>query len=631
MFDFVHEKRKLLQIVLLLIMLPFVFFGVDSYRHATDQNAPATVNGVNITQQEFDTAMRQQQDKMRQAMGANFDPAIMDKPEVKKLVLDNLVNQLLLLERAKSSGLTVTDVQIAQVINGIEAFRTDGKFDKKQYVNVLSSQNMSPLIFESRVREELTGQQMREAYTQNGYAANVATRHLVEINEQQRTVSATQISLKSYLSGVNAEPAEIRAYYEQNQSEFKIPEQIKVEYVTLSTGNLMKRVDVAPADARKYYDDHLSEFATVEERHAAHILLTVAATAPQAEQDAVKAKAESILTQVNAHPDQFANLAKQYSQDTGSAANGGDLGFFARGMMVKAFDATVFSLKEGEISGLVKSEFGYHIIKLIAIKPSNSTPYDQVSGKILDKLREQKAADQLAVLADKFSNAVYEQSDTLKPAAAIAGVSIEQSSWLSKGMAVTEIWTNKMLQAVFSDEVTKNHRNSAVVEVAPGTLIAARMLAYKPAAVRSLAEATDVIKQKIINKKALDMAVKQGKMLLGQLQQGKAVALVWMPSQTVSHTQRGSFDAEMIRLIFQSDSTKLPQYAGAEVPDGGFMIVRVDSIKNADKPDDAKLTRYMQQFRKMTGDELFSAYISDAKKSASIRTKLSVEDTEVKH
>ncbi|MDD4929964.1 MAG: SurA N-terminal domain-containing protein [Gallionella sp.] len=622
MFDFVQEKKRLVQIVLALIILPFAFFGVDSYRHSGDSDAPATVNGETITQQEFETALRQQQEKIRQAMGANFDPAIFDKPEMKHAVLDSLVSQRLLMNRAKSAGLTVTDEQVAQVIAGVDAFKDEGKFDKKRYVSALSNQNMTPAIFEARVKDELTGQQLRESYTQNGYAANAVADNIIAINEQQRVVSVAQISGASFMAQARADDNEIKAYYSQNQKEFQVPEQVKVEYVKFSVQDLTAMVEVKTEDVRKYYEEHPSEFETPEQRQAAHILLTVAATAPKAEQDAVKARAEQLLASVKQNPARFAELAKQNSQDPGSAANGGDLGFFGRGMMVKPFDEAVFSLKTGEISGLVKSDFGYHIIRLTAIKPSKTAPFEEVSASVLTKLRQQRATEKFAELADTFSNRVYEQSDTLKPAATLAGVQVLQSGWLSKGQATDELWTAKALQAVFSDDVIKNKRNTAAIEVAPSTLVAARLLEHKPAAVRAINDVQDLIRQKIISKKALDMAVKQGTMLLGQLQKGDKPAVEWSAQQTFTHAQHGSLDAEMVRQLFQASSDKMPGYIGAESKQGGYIIVRIDAVKNADKPDELKRSRYVQQLRQITGDEMFQAYMADAKKDAKIKLKL---------
>ena len=622
MFDFVQEKKRLVQIVLALIILPFAFWGVDSYRRSGDAEAPATVDGTKITQQEFENALRQQQDRMRQMLGANFDVAMFDTPEMKRAVMDNLVAQRLLVVRAKAAGLAVTDEQVQQIISGIEAFQSNGSFDKKRYEAALASQNMSPLMFEARLRDELLGQQVRDAYVQNGFASNVVADNIIRLNEQQRVVSVSSISFQSFIAQGKVEEAELKKYYELNQKEFLSPEQARVEYVKFSVDGLLGKVEVTPDEVRQYYDVHQSDFGTLEERQAAHILIAAAATAPQAEQDAAKAKAEKVLQQVKQNPAKFAELAKQNSQDPGSAASGGDLGFFGRGMMVKPFEDAAYALKQSEISGLVKSDFGYHIIKLIAIKPSRLLPFDEARESIANKLRLQKAADKFAELAEKFSNTVYEQSDTLKPAADLAGAKIEQSGWMIKGAVAGEPWTAKMLQAIFADEVVKNKRNTAAIEVANNTLVAARILEHKPAAVRALSEVQEGIRQKLLHQQALDLAAKQGKALLEQLQRGDKPELSWSPVQNITRAQRGTLDVGLVRQIFQVNASKLPQYVGAEAAQNGYLLVRVDAVKEGEKPDDVKRARYAQQLRQLTGEEMFLAYLSDAKQQATIKVKL---------
>jgi peptidyl-prolyl cis-trans isomerase D len=373
---------------------------------------------------------------------------------------------------------------------------------------------------------------------------------------------------------------------------------------------------------RQYYDVHQSDFGTLEQRQAAHILIAVAAAAPQAEQDAAKAKAEKVLQQVKQNPAKFAELAKLNSQDPGSAANGGDLGLFGRGMMVKPFEDAAFALKPGEISGLVKSDFGYHIIKLAAVKPSRVLPFGEARESIANKLRLQKAVDKFAELAEKFSNTVYEQSDTLKPAADLAGAKIEQSGWLIKGAVAGEPWTAKMLQAIFADEVVKNKRNTAAIEVANNTLVAARILERKPAAVRALSEVQEGIRQKLLHQQALELAAKQGKTMLEQLQRGDKPELSWSPAQSITRAQRGSLNAGLVRQIFQVNAAKLPQYVGAEAAQNGYVLVRVDAVKEGEKPDDVKRARYAQQLRQLTGEEMFRAYLSDARQEATIKVKL---------
>lgn len=622
MFDFVREKKRLVQIVLAVIILPFAFWGIDSYNRAgSSGDVVATVDGAKITRQEFDEALGQQQEQLRQMLGANFDAAMLENPEMKRAVLDNLASQRLLLARAKSAGLAVTDQQVAQLIAGIEAFQQDGKFDKARYEAALSSRNMNPPMFEARLREDMVRQQMRDAYVQNGFSADSVVDNIVRLNEQQRTVSISTIASRSFAAQAQVTDAAVQDYYKQNQKEFQVPEQARVEYVKFSADDLAAKANVAEEDVRRYYDEHQQEFGTPEERRAAHILIAVAAAAPQSEQDAAKAKAEKLRQQAMQNPARFAELAKASSEDPGSAANGGDLGFFGRGMMVKPFEDAVYALKQGEVSGVVKSDFGYHIIKLVAIKPAQVQPYASVREGIAGKLRQQKSVDMFAEQAEKFSNTVYEQSDTLKPAAELVGAKIEQSGWLVKGANAAEPWTGKMLQAVFSDEAVKNKRNTAAIEVGTNTLVAARILEHKPATVRALGEVQQAIRQKLIQQQALKLAAEQGKAALVQLQRGDKVALGWSPVQNITRARFGDLDVALVRQVFQANDDKLPQYVGAETG-SGYVLVRIDAVKQGETPDEMKRMRYAQQLRQLTGEELFQAYLSDAKKHAKIELKI---------
>ncbi|HEY4697538.1 MAG TPA: SurA N-terminal domain-containing protein [Gallionella sp.] len=624
MFDFVHEKKRFVQIVLAIIILPFAFWGVDSYtRSGNTAEVAATVNGAKISQQELGNALRQQQDRLRQQMGDNFDPAMLDSQEMKRAVIENLVAQRLMLERARNARLAVTDEQVARLIGGIEAFQDGGKFDKKRYEAALANQGMSPLAFEARLRDDMLWQQIQDAYLQNGYASSSVAENIIRLNEQQRIVSVSAVSFQPYIAQAKVDEDALKNYYNQNMQEFQVREQAKVEYVKFTMDDLLSRIDVSNEEVRNYYDEHRSEFGTPEERRAAHILIAVPAGASQAQQDTAREKSEQLLQQVSKTPARFAELAKLNSQDPGSAANGGDLGFVGRGVMVKPFEDAVFALKPGEISALVKSDFGYHIIKLIAVKPSRDLPFEEARDDILTKLRQQKSADKFAELAEKFSSTVYEQSDTLKPAADLIGARTEQSGWLVNGVGAGDLWTAKMLQAIFNDEVVKNKRNTAAIEVAPNTLVAARVLEHKPAAVRAFAEVQEVIRQKLLHQHALELAAVQGKAMLAQLQSGGKPKLNWGQVQTITRAQYGSLDPGLVKKIFQANPASLPQYVGIEAERQGYLMARIDAVKDGDQIGEEKRSRYAQQLRQLTGEEMFRAYLSDARQSASIKMNLS--------
>ncbi len=619
MFDFVHNNKKFVQICMAMIIVPFALWGIDSFnRSGNGVDEVANVGGVKITKQEFANALLQQQSRLRQQLGSKMDEKIFDSPEMKRMVIENLIGQRLLAKESKEAGLSVTDEQIARSIEGVEAFNRDGKFDKNLYSEVLAAQNLTPLIFESRIRADMLEQQMQDAYEKNGFVSARVADNIIHLNEQQLIVRTSLLPIKQYEAQVKVSDLTLREYYDQNPKEFEVPEQVKVKFVKLSVDDLLSKAEVSTDELRRYYDEHLSEFGTPEERRAAHILINTDADAPQAEQDAAKSKAEELLREANLSPEKFSELAKKYSQDPGSSTNGGDLGYFARGMMVKPFEDSVFSLKVGEISGMVKSDFGYHIVKLLGIKPTKAISFEESREGILVRLRQQKAMEIFAELAEKFSNVVYEQSDTLDPAAELIGGKIEQSGWLSVDMVAATPWTPMMLQALFSGEVIKEKRNTPAIEVSDNTLLAARVQEYKPASIKPLAEVRDIILGKLLRKQAAELASRNGKEVLQQLQDGKTPKLTWESAKSITRSLHDSFDVELTRKIFQVSGDKLPQYVGSEASGDGYIIVRVDTVNELDSISKEKRKSYIQQLRKMTGDEMARAYLSGVRQQTDI-------------
>jgi peptidyl-prolyl cis-trans isomerase D len=621
MFNFVHERKRVVQVVLVLIILPFAFWGLDSYQNSGDAGVMATVNDTQIGQAEFEDALMQQRRRMQELAGENFDPALFDRPEIKRSVLEGLATQHLLLANAKEVGLTVSDEQIAQIIAGVGAFQKDGRFDKQMYEAALRAQGMSPELFEYRVRQDILNRQLTDAYAQSGFAADTTADTLIRLNEQQRMVSVTTLGLDAFLKLAVVADADVQKYYEQNPQQFELPERAQVEYVLFSAAALADKIEPTAAEVKAYYDEHLSEFSTQEQRQAAHILISVAAQASEAEKQAAKQQAEQLLADLKTAPGMFAVLAKEHSQDPGSAANGGDLGMFARGMMVKPFDDAVFSMQAGQISDLVQTDFGYHIIKVTAVKPSKAQPLKEVSALIEQRLRAQQAADQFAELAERFNDIVYEQSDSLKPAAELVGAKVVSGQWLSRDQQPGELWTAKVLEAVFSEDAVKNKRNTAAVEVKPNTLLAAHVTTYQPASVRPFAEVASGIRKLLQHRAALQAAEEQGKQTLAALQAGEKKKTVWKTGLKLSRAQRSDLDPTLLQQIFLADTGKLPAYVGMVDVKSGYVIARIDAVKDVESIDPAKRERYAQQMRQVTGEALLSAYLADAKSGADITLK----------
>ncbi len=621
MFNFVHERKRVVQVVLALIILPFAFWGLDSYQNSGDAGVMATVNGTNIGQAEFEDALMQQRRRMQELAGANFDPELFDRPEIKRSVLEGLATQHLMLATAKDEGLAVSDEQIAQIIASVGAFQKDGRFDKQMYEAALRAQGMSPELFEYRVRQDILNRQLTDAYTQNGFSAETTAEKLIRLNEQQRVVSITTLGLSDFLKKAVVADAEVKKYYEQNSQQFQVPERAQVDYLVFSADALAEKINPTAAEVKGYYDEHLGEFSTQEQRQASHILISVATQASDAEKQAAKQQAEQLLADVKAAPSKFAAIAKENSQDPGSAANGGDLGMFARGMMVKQFDEAVFSMKVGQISDLVQTDFGYHIIKVTAVKASKAQPLKEVSALIEQRLRAQQSADKFAELAERFNDIVYEQSDSLAPAAELVGVKVVSGTWLSRDQQPNELWTAKALEAVFSEDAVKNKRNTAAVEVKPNTLLAAHVTQHQEVTVRPYEEVASGIRKLLQHKAALMAVEEQGKATLAGLQGGEAKRLVWKTALKLSRAQRSDLEPTLLHQIFLADTRKLPAYVGVVDATSGYVIARIDAVKDVASIDPAKRERYAQQMRQVTGEALLAAYLMDAKAGADISIK----------
>jgi peptidyl-prolyl cis-trans isomerase D len=292
MFDFVQEKRRLVQIVLALIILPFAFWGVTSYRNSSGTAPLATVNGEKIGQQEFDNAMNQQQQRVREMAGANFDSAFFDKPEIKFSLLDRLVTQHLMAMEAQKVGLSITDEQVGQIIINISAFQQDGRFDRQRYEAVLRDKGKTPSSFDAEIRQAVLLQQLTESYTLNGYAPESVAEKLIHLNEQQRVVAVANLDAAEFVNQVKLPDGAVNDYYNKNLQEFQMPERVQVQYAVLSADSLQSQVKVSDEEVKQYYEEHQSDFGTQEQRHAAHILISVPKQASDTEKQAARAKAE---------------------------------------------------------------------------------------------------------------------------------------------------------------------------------------------------------------------------------------------------------------------------------------------------------------------------------------------------
>jgi len=625
MFDFVHKNRRVVQVLLALITLPFAFWGVDSYfRDGGSTSEIASVAGDKITQNDFEQSLREQQDRMRQQLGQNYDPAVFDNPEIRFSLLQQLIDQRLMADRARRDRFIVSDGQLAQFIGDLPAFQEEGKFSRQRYEQLLAGQNMTPLMFEQRLRQDLRMAPLQEPIATGNIVAQSSVARYVALLDQKRDVAVANFDAETNLKNVKVDDAEVRAFYDANQGAFKTPEQVKIETITLSPDALSGQIAVDPKEVRAQYDANVKQYTQPEQRQPSHILIAVKPDAKDEDKEAARKKAESLLAQARKNPAQFADLAKKNSEDPGSAPQGGDLGFIAKdGSMVKPFEDAVFDMKPGDIAGPISTEFGWHIIKLTNVRPAKVRSFDEVKAEIEQDLKRQKASKRLAEAAEQFQNLVYEQADSLAPVAKALNLPIQTSALLSRSQVQALGLNNaKFVQSVFSPDSLQSKRNTEAIEVGPNVLMAARVVDYKPSVARPFDEVKAEIRRQLERKAATDIALKTGQEKLALLEAGKdkEAGVNFGKPVTLTRTQvQPGFAGDALNKIFQAAPAKLPAYVGLANERGGYSIYKIVQVITPPVTDPARLATFSTRVDEQVGRELMSAYLASLKEKAAVK------------
>ena len=625
MFDFVATHKKLILIVLLVLIIPpFALFGIDSYFTGRDVGqVVARVGDYAVTQDEFTRALRDQQEGIRRMTKGKVDPATLDTPELRKATLEVLVQRRLMLDRAVRSGVTIPDARLKSMIGEMPGFRdASGKFSFQRYQEFLRSEGMTPVMFEQRLRQGLAIQAYSSGYGATSFTPRSVVEQVARLTDQQREVSQFAVEIDRYLGQVKPDPGAAKVYYDSNPEEFRIPEQVRVEYVTLSVDGLAKQVQVDPAEVKKYYEATRGRFGAEESRQVSHILITADSAAGAEAKQKAREKAEEIYRQLQKKPAGFAEVAKKVSQDPGSASQGGSLGSISRGTMkdTPEFEAAAFKLKPGEISPPVETRHGYHIIQVTAVQAARTKPFEDVRSQLEEDLKKQMAARRFSELADPFNNVVYEQAESLKPAADLVKAAPQTSGWVTRSHAAEPLLNNpKLLSAVFSSDAIKNRRNTEAVEAAPGTLVAARVVEHKPAAMQPFEEVRAALERKLALREAGRIASTEGRRLLGELKQGKNVAIAWSPPQSVTRADGKGLADPVRRQAFRMDATKLPAYAGVETLQGTYFLVRVSKVLQPEKIPPERVEELTDELRQVLAQETLAAYVASLKQKTDVR------------
>jgi peptidyl-prolyl cis-trans isomerase D len=614
MFEFVTKHKRLIQVAfVLLIVPPFAFFGLESYtRSMGGANEIATVGGIPITQQEFGEAMRQQQERLREALGPGFDPAALDTPDMRQALLDSLINQRIVSSRAIESGLTASNESLQALIRSMPGFQRDGKFDEATANALIRARGMTAESFAARLRHDIAVGQLTQAIGETGIGSRVVAERIAALLNQRREIAEARIPAEQFLGQVRIDEAALKSHYDSFSSRYRTPERIRAEYLVLSAEEAGLAEGVTDAEIKAAYDARASQYAVAEQRSASHILIPAGPDAKQ--------KATEILAEARKSPARFAELARKHSQDTGSAEKGGDLGQFGRGMMVKPFEDAVFSMKEGEIAGPVESEFGFHIIRLTGIQAGKSRPLEDVRKEIAAEIAKQKGAKKFTELAEGLGNLVYEQSDSLKPAAEKYKLKLQTSGWIARGGApdLGVVGHPKVLAALFSKDSVEGKRNTDAIEIAQGVLIAARVLEHQAEQQRPFAEVKGEIEATLKRDEAAKLAQKEGAAKLEQLAKGGDAGLSFSQPKAITMRDAGSLPTDIQRKILAADPQKLPVHFGADRGEQGYAIYRVvRALPEEPRTEVQKVTDATNAHR-FAGAQQFEAWLAAERERAKI-------------
>lgn len=604
MFDFVRKHTKIMQFLLFLLIFPsFVLFGLEGYSSMRDKGAVvATVNGSNILQPELDNAHKIQVDRMRAAM-PNLDAKLFDSAIAKQATLDRLVRERLLQVAAQKMHLNVSDQRLANELqqnpNIAGLRRPDGSLDLERYRQLLSTQGLTPESFEAQVRSDLSTRQVMAGLGITSFATSALADVTLNAFYEKRQIQVAKFAASDFVAQIKPTDAELENYYKANSEKFKSPERADVDYVILDIASIQKTVTVPESELKTFYEQNLARLANLEERRASHILINADKAAPAADREKARAKAQEIMATLKQSPEKFAELAKKFSQDTGSANKGGDLDFFARGAMVKPFEDAAFALKKGEISDVVESDFGFHIIRVTDIKQPKQKSFEESRASLEVDARRQLAQRKFAEAADQFTNLVYEQSDSLKPAADKLKLEIQHAKGVGTepvpSASGTAMNNPKLLAAIFSSDTIEKKRNTEAIELAPNVLASARIANYQPARILPLSDVKDKVREQVVAQKSLERAKQEGQSNLAQWKASPEKAKL-AAAVLVSREQKQQLSDAVVEAALRANTQTLPAWVGVDLGGSGYAVVKVEKILPRETVDAQQQARERQQY-----------------------------------
>jgi peptidyl-prolyl cis-trans isomerase D len=613
-----NTQSKLAKIILGIIIVPFALFGIDSYLSSAGTNVyVAKVNGKSISVQSFQNSLLKVREQIT-SKGSSPDPSMFESQEFRKAVLDGLITSLLVNQEIKKSNFTISKQQLSEYIIGMPAFQKNGKFDQDMYDQIAQNANLTPRKLDEEIRKDLAKQQVKDSLSNLIYVSEEKIKPLVNLAYQKRDISLFEMRLDDYKEKVKISEGDINKFYSENTSLFIMPDQVKFNFLVYSVAGIIPQISVTDDEVKNYFSKNLNKLQDSQQRKAKHILFGFNQDINAGAKERVKAKAEGILTKLKKNPKKFSEFAKKYSEDPESAKKGGDLGFFSRGLMVKEFDDVVFNMKVNNISEIIETQFGFHIIMLTEIKGEEVT-FDSVKAQIKGELIFSKAQEIYANGAEDFNNIVYEQSDSLKPVADIFNLEIQESQWHTINSSKKFFNNEFFSQAIFDKNSIEGKKNIAAIEVSPNNLISARVINFKKSSVRPIKEVRQEIEDILVERSAQKLLIEKGDNLI-ELLKLKNKDIEWVDELVIDRIDMKGLSESLVKAIFKIDNKNIPNYEGIYDPNKNeYIIVKLNKVINESIDDELSLEIYRDEYLVALKNQLDEAYIQDLRSEASIK------------
>ncbi len=587
-----------------IIVMLLALTGFEAIFNAASNNQNAAeVNGEEISRYDLDQAMNMQRRQLAQQLGQDFDASLLDDRLLRDSALGSLIDRMLLLQSAKNANFAFSSEALDQLILQTPEFQVDGAFSAARFDQVIQQMGYSRLQFRQLLEQEMLIGQLRAGISGTGFVTDQQVDNFARLEMQTRDFAT--LTLPAQQEAIEVGDEQIKEYYEANADRFRTPEQVIVEYVELKKESFFDQVEVSDEELQELYQKQIANLA--EQRRAAHILIE---TGGELSDDEAKVKIDEIATRVK-NGDDFAAVAKEASQDRGSANEGGDLGFAGPGVYDPAFEDALYALNEGEVSAPVKSEFGWHIIKLLGVQSPEVPAFESMKPELIRELKTQQVEQRFVETSKQLEDSAFEASDLAQPAQEL-GLMVQTTEAFGRdgGEGITA--NRQVIQAAFSDEVLVDGANSSVIELDPDTSIALRVTEHlKPAAI-PLADVREDIVQQLQRSLAAEAARAKGEQLLADLRKGQQPDDgQWQAVEAATRSQEGVAPA-LLQAVFRMprpEQQDKPSYSGVALSNGDYAVVRLNGVNEPEAAltDEEKLN-YRRFLASRVGQQDFAAF-----------------------